>query len=321
MNKEISPNPFFITYMIICINNQLNIFIMKKVILSISAMLFVGAASYAQPGPSAGANSSLVGQLGTSQNALVHQIGTAQSSKIKQTVNNNDAFVYQGVNPGQIMGSGVNISTKNMADIDQKGNDNRAFISQNNWDNKATQKQVGDRNDATIWQDETGFSYPALKGHDTATQTQTGKDNKATIDQGTSGNNPLPVVGTFPMMNPLSSAVPVNPHGDNVAVQTQTGNFNLAYTSQGGLRNDSKISQNSTSQAASASARNEANHYQYGNDNIAETTQLGFKNRDNILQEGNWNKSYTNQNGFSSGNMNAVSQQGSYNVSNVTQSN
>ncbi len=294
---------------------------MKKVILSISAMLFVGAASYAQPGPAVGANSSLVGQTGTLQNALVHQIGTAQSSKIKQTVNDNDAFVYQGVNPGQIMGGGVNISAKNIADIDQNGNKNYAFISQNNWDNTAIQKQVGDRNDATIWQDEKGFSYPNLKGHDKATQTQTGNDNKGTIDQGTSGNNPLPVVGTFPMMNALSSAVPANPHGDNVAVQTQKGNFNLAYTSQGGMRNDSKINQNSTSQAATALARNEANHYQYGNDNIAETTQVGFKNRDNILQEGNWNKSFTNQNGFSSGNMNAVSQQGSYNVSNVTQSN
>jgi hypothetical protein len=54
---------------------------MKKVVLSISAMLLVGTASYAQPGPVAGANSSLVGQTGTSQSAVVHQIGTSQSSK------------------------------------------------------------------------------------------------------------------------------------------------------------------------------------------------------------------------------------------------
>jgi hypothetical protein len=49
---------------------------------------------------------------------------------------------------------------------------------------------------------------------------------------------------------PLSSAVPTSPHGYNKASQTQDGNFNLAYTSQGGERNDSKISQNSTTQAA-----------------------------------------------------------------------
>ena len=294
---------------------------MKKVILSISAMLFVGFAAYAQPGPSATANSSLVGQTGTSQNALVHQIGTAQSSKIKQTINSNKSEVYQGVKPGQIISGGLNISAKNMADVDQAGNNNVAFISQNNWDNKATQKQVGDRNDATIWQDETVVSTANLFGHDTATQTQTGKDNKATIDQGTTGNNPLPVIATFPMMNPLGAAVPVSPHGYNKAVQTQKGDFNLAYTSQGGERNDSKIMQNSIGKATSAGARNEANHYQYGKDNLAETTQNGFKNRDNVLQEGTWNKSFTNQNGFSSGNMNAVSQQGSYNVSNVTQSN
>jgi hypothetical protein len=54
----------------------------EKVILSISAMLFVGAASYARP--VAGDNSSLVGQTGTSQNAQVHQIGTTQSSRLNK---------------------------------------------------------------------------------------------------------------------------------------------------------------------------------------------------------------------------------------------
>jgi hypothetical protein len=55
-------------------------------------MLFVGAASYAQLGPVVGANSSLVGQTGTSQ---MHKLSNwnAQSSKIKQTINNNDVCV------------------------------------------------------------------------------------------------------------------------------------------------------------------------------------------------------------------------------------
>jgi hypothetical protein len=33
-------------------------------------MLFVGTSSFAQPGPAAGSNSSMVGQTGTSQNAV-----------------------------------------------------------------------------------------------------------------------------------------------------------------------------------------------------------------------------------------------------------
>jgi hypothetical protein len=49
--------------------------------------------------------------------------------------------------------------------------------------------------------------------------------------------------------------------------------------------------------------------------------QLGFRNLDNILQEGNQNMSVTMQTGFTSGNINAVSQQGNNNNSSVTQSN
>jgi hypothetical protein len=66
-------------------------------------MLFVGAASYAQPGPGpvVGANSSLVGQTGTSQNAQVKQIelSRVQRSNKRQ---NNDAFVYQGKYQGKL---------------------------------------------------------------------------------------------------------------------------------------------------------------------------------------------------------------------------
>jgi hypothetical protein len=251
----------------------------------------------------------------------VQQIGTGQNSKVKQAVNDNDAFVYQGLNPGQILVAGVNTSASNMADVDQSGNSNRAQISQNNWDNEAIQKQIGDRNDATIWQDEVAVVTGSLFGSDLAIQNQTGNDNKATIDQGTSGNQPLPSVGTFTLMNPLTVAIPVPPHGNNDATQTQVGNFNLAYTSQGGLRNVSMISQNSTSQSATALNKNEANHYQFGNDNRASSTQIGFKNLDNILQEGNMNSVVSMQNGFSSGNMSAVSQQGNGNMLNVSQSN
>jgi hypothetical protein len=56
----------------------------------------------------------------------------------------------------------------------------------------------------------------------------------------------------------------MNPHGINVATQTQDGDYNLAYTSQGGERNNSKIVQDSTTKAANITDRNVANHYQYG---------------------------------------------------------
>jgi hypothetical protein len=291
---------------------------MKKVFLSISAMLCTVAVSYAQtgPGPVTTANSSIVGQTGNKQNAEVIQKGTGQMSKIKQATSDNDAYVLQGTKPGL-----VTISAKNSADIDQLGTKNWAKISQNNWDNTATQKQVGDNNKATIWQDEVAFNWPNLVGGDTATQTQTGNKNEATIDQGTTGNNPIPTVAVFPKMVALTASIPKNPHGLNKATQTQNGDYNKAYTSQGGMNNESMINQDSRGYAATATYRNVANHYQYGEGNKATTTQLGFKNLDNILQEGNMNISVTKQTGTSAGNMNAVSQQGNNNNSSVTQRN
>jgi hypothetical protein len=75
------------------------------------------------------------------------------------------------------------------------------------------------------------------------------------------------MVGTFPLMNALGSAVPFTPHGRNEATQTQNGDYNMAYTSQGGKDNESIIDQNSNGYAASVTDRNVANHYQYGNGN------------------------------------------------------
>jgi hypothetical protein len=54
-----------------------------------------------------------------------------------------------------------------MADVDQKGM--TTVRTQNNWDNKATQN-VGDRNDATIWQDEVVVATAQLFGADEAMQ-------------------------------------------------------------------------------------------------------------------------------------------------------
>jgi hypothetical protein len=83
------------------------------------------------------------------------------------------------------------------------------------------------------------------------------------------------MVGTFPLMNALGSAVPFTPHGRNEATQTQMATT-IWHTSQG-KDNESIIDQNSNGYAASVTDRNVANHYQYGNGNYAKTTQLGFE--------------------------------------------
>jgi hypothetical protein len=87
---------------------------MKKVVLSISAMLLVGTASYAQPGPVAGANSSLVGQTGTSQDAVVHQIGTSQSSKNYKRRKQQMMLLFIKGTSGQMFVSSANASAKNI---------------------------------------------------------------------------------------------------------------------------------------------------------------------------------------------------------------
>lgn len=301
---------------------------MKKVILSISAMLFVSAIGTAQilPGTIA-PNTSYVNQTGSSQDAYVDQIGTAQSSSIKQSNMHNQSDVYQGVLPGQMTAPLLgDISHDNLAEVWQNGKDNTAFISQNNWRNKAYQTQVGDNNDATIWQDETVVTYSLLtgnlKGEDTATQKQDGKHNKATIDQGTSGNT-LPTAAVFTGMAALTTSVPASPHGKNNATQTQNGNYGEAYASQGGINNESSQTQTGGF-FSNASNKNVSNHFQFGKDNIADSSQTGYRNVENVLQEGNGNRSYSVQTAFSAlstGNESVVIQQGNLNLSNVNQSN
>ena len=67
---------------------------MKKVILSISAMLFVGAAAIAQ------GNTSSVNQVGNSDTGIVNQNGGTNDSKIDQLGDSNKSEVYQGIQPG-----------------------------------------------------------------------------------------------------------------------------------------------------------------------------------------------------------------------------
>ena len=67
---------------------------MKKVIFSISAMLFVGAASFAQ------GNTSDVNQVGNSDISTVSQHGHLNTSDVDQIGNSNTSQVFQGVQPG-----------------------------------------------------------------------------------------------------------------------------------------------------------------------------------------------------------------------------
>jgi hypothetical protein len=210
---------------------------MKKVILSISAMLFFGAAAIAQ-------NTSAVVQVGSSDEAIVGQNGTLNSSTIGQAGNSNKSEVYQGIKPGAYP------ALNNKAEVSQQGNSNVAFSSQSNKNNKAYQTQKGNSNSATIWQDQIAGPATALNGGDTATQIQTGNNNKATIDQGTSGNE-LPVATpngftAADILNLAGVSVPFAPNGGNNAIQTQNGTWNLAYASQGGTGNESWQTQNST---------------------------------------------------------------------------
>ncbi|MBA9072249.1 hypothetical protein GGR22_000375 [Flavobacterium gossypii] len=278
---------------------------MKKVILSISVML-VSAVSFAQ------FNDSNVLQLGGSNNSSVNQKGSYQDSDVRQQGNSNVSNVTQGINPNN-----SSASNHNKADVKQIGNLNNAFVSQNNLYNEAYQVQTGNSNQATIWQDQ--LNPTAGNGNDWAKQLQTGNNNKATIDQGTSGNE-MPTGAPFSAeaLGFVSAVtVPFMPHGFNDALQTQVGDFNVAYTSQGGELNDSKITQTST--AVAVSGANKASHYQYGKDNDALTTQNGFGHLDNTLQIGNYNYSNVMQSGNNQTSMNV--QKGNSNINNVTQSN
>ena len=141
--------------------------------------------------------------------------------------------MFQGIKPG------LYAAKDNKADVKQTGNSNIGFISQSNHDNKAYQTQTGNSNKATIWQDQIAGASSALGGFDIATQKQTGNSNTATVDQGTTGNEKptgLPFNATQ-LAHVAAVAVPFAPHSKNEATQTQNGDNNVAYASQGGVHN------------------------------------------------------------------------------------
>ena len=282
---------------------------MKKVILSVSAMLFVGAMSFAQ------SNMSSVNQVGVSETAIVNQNGMANQSDVSQLGVSNKSEVYQGINPESYD------AKRNSATVMQEGNSNSGFISQSNRDNEAFQTQNGTRNSATIWQDQVAGGDAALRGSDKATQTQTGRNNIATVDQGTSGNERPVAPSPFTDAQLAAAAgvpVPVSPNFDNEATQTQNGGGNTAYASQGGVKNASVQTQMSP-EGTSLAAGNVSNHYQYGRHNSAITNQDGTKLLDDTMQIGNRNTATITQNGM--GHESVAYSNGTGNSITVTQNN
>ncbi|MBK0369170.1 hypothetical protein [Flavobacterium agrisoli] len=301
---------------------------MKKVVLSVSAMLFVGAIGFAQE---------------NSQDT--YQLGDHQQSSVTQDGMQNAAVVRQGVLPNTSISSSWNEST-----IKQKGELNRSWVSQNNFSNLADQKQIGNSNSAVIWQDQVAGAPNATKGNDNAYQTQTGNNNTAVIDQGTAGNwRPTGAAGSgspsataYDQTAPTLASVKTNftvdqqgfidavtsnsgtptdalvtPHESNTATQNQKGNYNVAYASQGGTNNESTQIQNSGT--ASEGEGNKSVHLQYGNHNKAWSSQTGTSHIDNMGQIGKYNTSNLTQTGNNQASL--VFQKGNSNTSNVTQSN
>ena len=276
---------------------------MKKVVLSISAMLFVGAMSFAQ------INTSNVNQVGNTNSSTVGQHGGANDADVDQYGTSNTSLVSQGLEPGLFL------AQSNKATVLQDGVSNCGKISQSNVKNEAFQTQVGNSNKAWIWQDQITGAPGATQGFDFARQTQRGDNNLAVIDQGTSGNERPIAPSVFNSAQLAFSAAvttPFTPHKSNRATQDQTGGGNDAYASQGGIGNQS--SQIQTSPLATSVANgNVSNHYQYGDGNKASLTQNGTKLLENTMQIGNNNTSTVMQTGmghqhlgFSKGNGNTI---------------
>ena len=237
--------------------------------------------------------------------------GSASAAVATAGANKNKAEIYQGINPSTY------VAMNNLAEQMQDGVGNSGYISQSNKDNKAYQSQTGKSNDAKIWQDQiagNGITGGAILGSDWAKQTQIGDENSAIVDQGSTGSQyPSGILGSdipasFVGINPVGGH-PVLDHGSNQATQSQEGNKNTAYASQGGYKNSSSQVQMGN--------KNESYGFQFGDNNILKSKQDGTGNKEYVLQVGNANSSSLMQSGM--GHMSTVLQNGNANMSAVTQ--
>jgi hypothetical protein len=290
---------------------------MKKVILSISAMLFGTAMCLAQSTAPHGATASgfvshysSVMSTGNGNDATISQVGTQHQSNVIQDGKNglvlgdgwkNEAWVTQtGLNQVAIIGSH---GDKNDARIVQKNQFNIAEIDQGvgySEKNSATAMQDGNRNESMQKQ---------RYDRNSALVVQTGWRNEAVQDQSTEVNSAKG-----------SNAVIRQDGGRNRAVQTQKGEKNDARTVQTGMFNDSNTIQTGD--------KNSDITNQFGDYNKALTIQTGIMNEAITRQNGDLNMSDITQTGdknfarvrqFSNSNISTITQLGNNNGANVFQ--
>ena len=274
-----------------------------------------------------------VNQTGESNEATVKQIsnGTLTGANaigtlkalITQSGNNNEALQLQGPHNQQ----GISF-----AEIIQGGNDNFASQHQLKYGNEARINQAGSGNtaeqaqDSELLPDEEGSYGNALinqSGNSNfASQKQDGWANEAKAYQSGSGNSSIQLQKDYSWK---SIAFVAQSGNDNDATQTQKGNLNSAKIDQASSGNNATQTQTSDSKRTIGYAPlNKAEIYQWGgNENIAVQTQesLGLSimvNEGIIWQNGSSNEAYQIQTGGD--NFSTVSQAGTGNIANVTQS-
>ncbi|MFT5964650.1 MAG: hypothetical protein ACI9L6_001396 [Flavobacterium sp.] len=240
---------------------------MKKVILSVAAMLLVSALAVAQ------SNVSTVTQAGLNNSSEWSQVGNLNVITVMQeSLNdgNNEANVEQvGVtNVGSIKQWGDG----HFADQTQTvGDGNYAEIYQDRSSNSSTQSQIGSNNVALSGQN--GYEPLALQGtggNNISTQIQKGDDNTSYVAQGTASEFfdvvPAPSYGS-------SNSASLSQDGfyNFAAVGQINGNNNTAELSQVGGENTSSIGQG------------------LGDYNFAKSTQTGDGHTNTLIQRGSGN--------------------------------
>lgn len=287
---------------------------MKKFSL-ILALVFAGCFAMAQ-------HVQVTTQTGNGNNANIDQSflgsGTAFQGNIAhvtQTGDVNIADVDQVNNgyAGQAM----------EADVISTGDNNYAKINQNlEGQGDAIITQIGDRNNANIFQTGNFGTASPLEGTKDAFAFQQGDDNKITMSiNGTDAtgyawqlgdrNTATQAIGQGVGDKDQNSNLLIKQQGnDNVATQTITGNgfagsittqWNTAWASQFGDRNYSKQEMNQNGLDGASPSNDYEYLEQYGNDNSSTQIQAGQVNLSSVLQGkhvvSNFNNSVTTQTG------------------------
>lgn len=292
---------------------------MKKLSL-VLALVFGGCFAMAQ-------HVQVTTQTGNANHATIDQSflgsGTAFQGNIAhvtQTGNTNTADVDQVNNgyAGQAM----------EADVISTGNDNFAKINQNlEGQGDAIITQIGDRNNANIFQTGNFGAASPLDGTKDAFAYQKGNDNKITMAiYGTDAtgyawqlgdrNTATQAIGQGVGDKDQNSNLLIKQQGnDNVASQTITGNgfaggittqWNTAWASQFGNNNYSKQEMNQNGLDGASPTNDYEWLEQYGNNNHSEQYQAGQVNTSSVSQGKNVASNFNNSITTQTGNFNQV---------------